>query len=121
MKRSAIFGAVLACVFALGAYGAAQGNDALPQTKPKAIAAKGNGAEGEQRFQTHCGRCHNPPEELSAREARTVVRQMRVRAMLSAEMLHDAAKLGGRFHDEAAFDVRGMLAEECAHFELEGG
>lgn len=41
--------------------------------------------EGEKRFQTNCGRCHHPPEALSPREARTVVRQMRVRAMLSAE------------------------------------
>jgi cytochrome c5 len=39
--------------------------------------------EGERLFQTHCGRCHNPPEDLSPREARAVVRQMRVRAMLS--------------------------------------
>jgi cytochrome c5 len=42
-------------------------------------------AEGEKRFRTNCGRCHHPPEDLSPREARAVVRQMRVRAMLSAE------------------------------------
>jgi cytochrome c5 len=41
--------------------------------------------EGEKRFQTNCGRCHNPPEDISPREAKAVVRQMRVRAMLSAE------------------------------------
>jgi len=40
--------------------------------------------EGEKRFQTNCGRCHHPPEALSPREARTVLRQMRVKAMLSA-------------------------------------
>lgn len=39
--------------------------------------------EGERLFHTHCGRCHNPPEDLSPREARAVVRQMRVRAGLS--------------------------------------
>lgn len=39
--------------------------------------------EGEQLFRTHCGRCHNAPDDLSPREARAVVRQMRVRAMLS--------------------------------------
>jgi cytochrome c5 len=39
--------------------------------------------EGERLFHTHCGRCHNPPEDLSPREARAVVRQMRVRATLS--------------------------------------
>lgn len=42
-------------------------------------------SEGEMRFEAHCGRCHNPPEDLSPREARAVIRQMRVRAMLSAE------------------------------------
>jgi hypothetical protein len=42
-------------------------------------------SEGERRFRTNCGRCHNPPEDLSPREVRAVVRQMRVRAILSAE------------------------------------
>lgn len=42
-------------------------------------------SEGELRFAAHCGRCHAPPEDISPREARAVVRQMRVRAMLSAE------------------------------------
>ena len=58
-----------------------QGNAA-----PKAAPAKINeSAEGEKRFRTNCGRCHHPPEDLSPREARAVLRQMRVRAMLSAE------------------------------------
>jgi cytochrome c5 len=39
--------------------------------------------EGVRLFHTHCGRCHNPPEDLSPREARAVVRQMRLRAILS--------------------------------------
>lgn len=39
--------------------------------------------EGERLFHANCGRCHNPPEDLSPREARAVVRQMRVRATLS--------------------------------------
>jgi cytochrome c5 len=48
-------------------------------------SARNESAEGEKRFETHCGRCHNPPEDLSPREAKAVVRQMRVRAHLSAE------------------------------------
>jgi len=47
--------------------------------------AKANASEGEKRFRTNCGRCHNAPEAISPREARAVVRQMRVRAMLSTE------------------------------------
>ena len=54
---------------------------AQPQTR----GGKMNAAEGEKRFRTNCGRCHNPPEQISRREVRAVVRQMRVRAMLSAE------------------------------------
>ena len=42
-------------------------------------------AEGEQRFQTHCGRCHQAPEDLSPRTAPAVLRHMRVRAMLTRE------------------------------------
>jgi len=58
-----------------------QGNAA-----PKTTASKiDESAEGEKRFRTNCGRCHHPPEDLSPREARAVIRQMRVRAMLSAE------------------------------------
>jgi cytochrome c5 len=67
---------------------ATRGN-ARPQQltgKPQKPAAKiDEAAEGEKRFRTNCGRCHHPPEDLSPREARAVLRQMRVRAMLSAE------------------------------------
>jgi len=58
-----------------------QGNAAPLQAAPKIDET----AEGEKRFRTNCGRCHHPPEGLSPREARAVLRQMRVRAMLSAE------------------------------------
>lgn len=50
-------------------------------TSKKAADAK----EGEKRFQANCGRCHNPPDSLSPREAKAVLQHMRVRAMLSAE------------------------------------
>jgi cytochrome c5 len=56
--------------------------------KPKAAASQSatdEGAEGEKRFELHCGRCHVPPEDLSPRVARAVLRQMRVRANLTAE------------------------------------
>ena len=54
---------------------------AIKSTAPK----RNQAAEGERLFETHCGRCHNPPENLSPGVAKTVVRQMRVRANLSAE------------------------------------
>jgi len=74
-------------VFSLAIFAACVGqakppnNQNAPQTQP----AKSASSEGEKRFRASCGRCHNPPEEISPREARAVVRQMRVRAMLSAE------------------------------------
>jgi cytochrome c5 len=48
-------------------------------------SASDESAEGEKRFELHCGRCHVPPEDLSPREAKAVLRQMRVRANLTAE------------------------------------
>ncbi len=57
---------------------------ASPKPTPRNIEAAER-IEGEKRFRTNCGRCHHPPEDLSPREARAVLRQMRVRAMLSAE------------------------------------
>jgi len=41
--------------------------------------------DGEKLFRAHCGRCHGAPEELSPRVARTVLKHMRVRAMLSSQ------------------------------------
>ena len=59
-----------------------------PQAAPAANAqmnAASQSAEGEKLFRTNCGRCHNPPESLSPREVRAVVRHMRVRAVLTDE------------------------------------
>ena len=67
---------------------AATGQQRHSQDEAKTRSAKtipGSNSEGEKRFRANCGRCHNPPEVLSPREARAVIRHMRVRAMLSAE------------------------------------
>jgi mono/diheme cytochrome c family protein len=59
------------------------------QASPKQPAKKEHSAsaprDGEQRFRTNCGRCHNPPESIRPSEARAVVRHMRIRAMLGKE------------------------------------
>lgn len=41
--------------------------------------------EGQKRFLTNCGRCHQSPREFSPREMSMAVRHMRVRAMLTQE------------------------------------
>ena len=55
-----------------------------------AVAAASN--PGERAFQANCGRCHNPPEQLSPRITGTVLRHMRVRALLSPQDEHDILK-----------------------------
>jgi len=57
-----------------------------PVTKQNTVKGNKNDTEeGEKRFRENCGRCHMPPESLSRREVKAVVRHMRVRAMLTAE------------------------------------
>jgi mono/diheme cytochrome c family protein len=88
MTRRPLIGIVSSCCLAACLFGVAQGKQTPAQDKAGAKAAKPPAvaiSEGEKRFRTHCGRCHNPPDNISPREARAVVRQMRVRAMLSAE------------------------------------
>jgi len=47
---------------------------------------------GERAFQANCGRCHNPPEQLSPRVTGTVLRHMRERALLSPQDERDILK-----------------------------
>lgn len=42
-------------------------------------------SDGQRKFEIHCGRCHNPPHELSPKAVPAVLRHMRVRAMLTEE------------------------------------
>ena len=80
--RSMFLFACALCIFAVCVVQAKQSNTQNPPPSQSAAAAA---SEREKRFRTNCGRCHNPPEDISPREARAVVRQMRVRAMLTAE------------------------------------
>lgn len=41
--------------------------------------------QGEQRFHANCGRCHAAPQKFPPRMMATVLRHMRVRAMVTAE------------------------------------
>lgn len=44
-------------------------------------------SEGEKRFRTNCGRCHQAPHKFPPRIMATVIRHMRVRAMITDEDL----------------------------------
>jgi mono/diheme cytochrome c family protein len=41
--------------------------------------------EGEKRFRANCGRCHMAPDKFPPRAMATIVRHMRVRAMITDE------------------------------------
>jgi cytochrome c5 len=89
-------------IFVLGSWltwaqaaGTSQANK--PAASPSAQAAKPAASSlssnrGERAFQENCGRCHNPPEQLSPRITGTVLRHMRVRALLSPQDEHDILK-----------------------------
>jgi cytochrome c5 len=86
MKRLLFRGIALSFIFALGLAAGQQQLKPQPKSAVKNTNTQtGTTSEGEKRFRINCGRCHNPPEDISPREARAVIRQMRVRAMLSAE------------------------------------
>jgi cytochrome c5 len=96
--RIRTFEVALACGLALFSYAATRANAQGAQEKPEAQAqaapkspssapakSVSDNDAGEKAFQVNCSRCHNAPEDLSPRVVRAVVRQMRVRAMLTAE------------------------------------
>ncbi|HEY6342525.1 MAG TPA: hypothetical protein VIY49_13610 [Bryobacteraceae bacterium] len=54
----------------------------VPQTTAQANAIR---IEGEKRFHTNCGRCHMPPHKFPPRMMATIIRHMRVRALITDE------------------------------------
>jgi mono/diheme cytochrome c family protein len=61
---------------------------AMAQTatpKAKVVTQTTSGEDGARLFEVNCGRCHRPPDQLSPKITGTVLRHMRVRAMLSKE------------------------------------
>jgi cytochrome c5 len=64
----------------------------VPAASPAKQAATSSISPGERVFQANCGRCHNPPEQLSPRITGTVLRHMRVRALLSPQDERDLLK-----------------------------
>ena len=88
MRRRILTMFVVVCISSTFVLAVAQTNAKRSQNNSKSKpsdATTGSQTDGGKLFQANCGRCHNPPESISPREARAVVRHMRVRAMLSAE------------------------------------
>ena len=55
---------------------------AVPPTAAQDRAVR---VEGEKRFRTNCGRCHMPPHKFPPKMMATIVRHMRVRALITDE------------------------------------
>lgn len=75
---------------------AGMGAWALPPQPPKAPQTLSKTAkapmteedmqlEGEKRFRTNCGRCHQAPHKFPPRMMATFIRHMRVRSMITDE------------------------------------
>ncbi|MGE0405485.1 MAG: hypothetical protein AB7O65_04225 [Candidatus Korobacteraceae bacterium] len=91
---------VLLITLALAAYGGILAQQAPPSqqsaaaparsasaqsAQAKAAQTKQAAASGARLFQIHCRRCHQPPQSLSPKAAKTVLMHMRVRALLPEE------------------------------------
>lgn len=76
---------VLGAVLIVGQQPQPPAQGTSPTSKVTQPANKGAQSDGEKKFKTNCGRCHHPPEQLSPHIAGSVLRHMRVRAMLSEE------------------------------------
>ena len=81
-------------IFLLGSWLAWAQSVKTPQAGTKATAQHATVVTnpGERAFQANCGRCHNPPEQLNPRITGTVLRHMRVRALLSPQDERDILK-----------------------------
>ena len=61
-------------------------DDASPEAvRSSASELRARRLEGEKRFRTNCGRCHQPPHKFPPRVMAMAIRHMRVRAMLTEE------------------------------------
>jgi cytochrome c5 len=87
--------AMLLCTLALGSYVFAGGPSAKKDAKEAkdaagtpvvhATDAESMRIEGEKRFHANCGRCHAAPQKFPPRMMATVLRHMRVRALITDE------------------------------------
>lgn len=81
--------AVLFCTLAFGLSAFAGGpagkkdENTTPVMRPSDAGALR--IAGEQRFRANCGRCHAAPQKFPPRMMKTVLRHMRVRALITDE------------------------------------
>jgi hypothetical protein len=64
---------------------AATHTSAMAKATPDSAVERGLRLEGEKRFRTNCGRCHQAPHKFPPRVMAAAIRHMRVRAMITDE------------------------------------
>ena len=65
--------------------GSRSGKDANPALVVQRTDADSMRIEGEKRYHANCGRCHAAPQKFPPRMMGTVLRHMRVRALITDE------------------------------------
>ncbi len=91
MKRTFLYAMLLVAAAAAPASFAAQ--NSAPQASPNAANVSkleppnddDLRLEGEKRYRTNCGRCHQAPHKYPPRMMATFIRHMRVRALITDE------------------------------------
>lgn len=76
---------VLAFTSSIVAGPPASGKDANVAVVAQSTESESMRFQGEQRFRANCGRCHAAPHKFPPRMMKTILRHMRVRAMLTNE------------------------------------
>lgn len=88
MRILAVVVILAAMVAAESGKKSSESNGLAPPVVVPATTAQNSAAirvEGEKRFRTNCGRCHMPPHKFPPRMMATIVRHMRVRALITDE------------------------------------
>jgi mono/diheme cytochrome c family protein len=88
MRALAVALVLVAMVAAKSGKQSPASNAATPPAIVPTTTAQNSAAvrvEGEKRFRTNCGRCHMPPHKFPPRMMATIVRHMRVRALITDE------------------------------------
>ena len=83
ITRLLVLVCTLACLSSAGSEPAKKDAAAAPVVEPSNPEAMR--VQGEQRFRANCGRCHAAPQKFPPRMMGTVLRHMRVRALITAE------------------------------------
>ena len=87
MKRCCIYLIVL-CAFPVVLLCSSPDPKAAPVPKPKNTHSGWSMADGEQRYRANCSRCHQAPPKFQPAAMGTLIRHMRVRAMITDDDMH---------------------------------